>query len=105
MNCPICDRLLYFDEVYQELFCSKDANFGTYTTKHYMCSRTWQRETIWVPPYKIITYKLLQFSIIEKYKNDTFNVILHTKELNVGPIVPRSEQEMLNRIQTLLVFS
>lgn len=110
MICPFCNKQLVNKHI-NYYCCSTPAHLCQKpSNSHYqilldMTDNEIVQIIMIVLPYKIITYPN-EYSIIRKLDNTgNFYTMLNTSDLNVGPIYPKSEAELLGRIETILVFS
>lgn len=114
--CPLCNHLMFakpIDEDIKSYSCkNKIISVSSGDYPHYQFIDATQigssRHWMIVMPYLITTYDDDDYSIIQKYipgNTGHFDYIDDTRSLNIGPIQPMSEKQLLNRINTLLVFS
>lgn len=106
MSCPLCNSSLKYNEKTYSYSCPttvliKDREFPHYQTHRFGCIMI-------ALPYRIVNYN--DYSVVQIIMDDCFGYypfehILNTSELNLGPIIPKSEKDLINRIQTILVFS
>lgn len=108
MNCPLCNLELikeYAGEctIYT---CSKLIELPDRyeTPSHYINNLSLNSYIMVVMPYRIVTHP--DYSAIQKwYDICGFASITDSQILNIDPIFPQSEAKLLNRIETILVFS
>lgn len=107
MKCPLCGKYLMFNTMgctWRTHYCSTVVMMIDQYLPHYIYNEEFMRVIMRIPPYQIVTYP--NFSLVEKYDGKGYSKkILNTRDLNIEPISPKPEKELLNRIQTLLVFS
>lgn len=100
MKCPLCNKILTYDSLYDIYYCplTKEDFYSHYSLE---CLTI----CMMVPPYRIITYST--HSIVEKYDESIreFIFLFDTRNLNIDRILPKSSQELLSRVETILVFS
>ena len=109
MNCPLCNRTLLKDKS-NSIICSKSVKFGdNIVVPHYRLdnndvidvyfSNYIYRHIMYVLPYRIITFD--SYSIVQKInKNYSFSNLFQSP-----PIKPNNTKSLINKINTLLVFS
>lgn len=110
--CPLCNAKL-IDSIYGRgvYECPKTVLIKINKLPHYIRHNTYDyiKHEMIVLPYKVLTYD--DYSVIQKINKNNragtglFDNILYTTDLNIDPILPMSEKDLLNRLQTILVFS
>lgn len=109
MNCPICNETLNSGTVFTNHYnysCDTRVILNPIlpSASHYLLNSNINQHIMIVMPYRIIT--TTQLSLIQKHNgNGKFNTLLNTQDLHLEPIQPASEKELINRIETILVFS
>lgn len=119
IRCPMCNRYMLTDSFDSNIyFCDTRVDWDQRNVYHYkqqIPSSTYTyghhepiRHVMIVPPYRIVSYN--DHSVIQKLKKNsvfslTFDFTIDTRDLNLDPILPMPEKDLLSRINTILVFS
>lgn len=106
MTCPLCSQTMFRGkDVYT---CPLKIVFNpSYATTHFHTTKFFNsiRHVMIVMPYRVVTFEN-NYSVIQMHTCDGFfDTILDTRELHIPPIIPTEQSALLNRIETILVFS
>lgn len=128
MNCPLCGELLISENHhgFTMYYCPKmvdvkDASLfkmvdvkdeSLFKQSHYWVNCTLHRHIMIVLPYKIVSYlnpEYKKYSVIKKYFDEDvsyFYTVFDTEDIGDNVYIkPASEEKILNRVKTIMVFS
>lgn len=117
MNCPLCGELLISENHhgFTMYYCPKMVDVkeeSQFKQSHYWVNCTLHRHIMIVLPYKIVSYlnpEYKKYSVIKKYYDEDvsyFYIVFDTEDIGDNVYIqPESEEKILNRVKTIMVFS
>src|ERR1041385_4247095 len=110
MNCPLCNHILY--ELINEWFCPRHIQMveGSECTStrffHFLEDKRTHTATMYITPYRIISFPEKNTSEIAHYGGSTFSELKTFKTiLKCAYIPPAIEDKLQTRLKLLLLVS